>query len=279
MCERRICESRNRAVAYILEGRVTVDGVRAQKPGERHDTQCSITLKNPDDEFVGRGAYKLLRAKERFGLDFSGRVCLDIGASTGGFTQVMLRGGALKVISVDVGTGVLHPAIKNDPSVLAFERTNIRDFSLASADVDTVDFITCDVSFISVLKFRDKIIEFSHPGTEVVILIKPQFEAEVREVKKGGIVMDPVIHKRIIGSFGDEFTRCGFKMHGLTNAPKLRDCKNIEYLIFMKKYDSMPSLEDGAPYGAGLEIDAAISAAFAEFSGADQPVPTTVAIK
>lgn len=267
MTGRGICESRNRAAAYILEGRVTVDGKRALKPGEKFDEACLIDLKNPDDEYVGRGAYKLLRAKERFMIDFTGKVCLDIGASTGGFTQVMLRGGAARVISVDVGTGVMHPAIKNDPAVSAFERTNIKGFRLSEAGADHVDFITCDVSFISVLKFREKFSEFSRPGTQAVILIKPQFEAEKHEVKKGGVVMDPLIHKRIIAAFVAAFTSDGFEVAGLTNAPKLRDCKNIEYLIFLKKSDKINCSRNETVSGAQPEIDSAVGSAFAEFNG------------
>ena len=234
-----VCESRNRAAAYILEGRVSVGGVTVKKPGEKFDVNVKIDFKDPEEEYVSRGAYKLMRAVDRYDISFQGRTCLDIGASTGGFTQLMLRRGAERVVCVDVGTGVLHPKIKNDPRVTAFEQTHINKFSLSEAGLDFVDVITCDVSFISVLKFIDKFPAFTRDGAAALILIKPQFEADVSEVKKGGVVMDRAIHRRIIMNFINEFAKKNFIFEGIVNTPKLKDCKNIEYLIFLKKHDKI----------------------------------------
>lgn len=249
-----LAETRTRAMAYVLEGRVSVGGRVIKKPGEKVESDAVIDFKNPEDEFVSRGAYKLLRAKEKFGLDFGGKTCLDIGASTGGFSHLMLKCGAAKIVCVDVGTGVLHPKIKEDERVAAFEQRHIREFSLKEAGVDAADFIVCDVSFISVLKFIDKFVEFSHDKTEAVILIKPQFEAEVHEVKKGGVVLDKKIHARIIVNFIESFRSKGFECLGLTGSPKLKGARNIEYLIFLKKNDIIC---------CGAQTDAAALSAFA----------------
>ncbi|EKD55785.1 MAG: hypothetical protein ACD_59C00036G0002 [uncultured bacterium] len=265
LVKRNICETRTRAAAYILEGRVSSSGRILSKPGEKIDEDSVIDFKNPDDEFVGRGAYKLLRAKEKFGLDFAGKVCLDIGASTGGFTHLMLKSGAKKVVCVDVGTGVLHPKIKNDERVTAFEQRHIRDFLPSDAGIEHADMIVCDVSFISVLKFASKFTEFSHDKTETVILIKPQFEAEAREVKKGGVVLDKKIHLRIISNFIETFAGMGFFCEGLCGSPKLKGARNIEYLIFFKKNDIMNN--EARLNGSRLVdfINEAIDEAFAEF--------------
>ncbi len=258
-------------MAYIFEGRVSIGGKIIKKPGEKVDCDSVIDFKNPDDEFVGRGAYKLLRAKERFGLDFAGKVCVDIGASTGGFTQLMLKFGARKVVCIDVGTGVLHPKIKNDERVSAFEQSHIKDFSLSAAGIDKADTIVCDVSFISVLKFIDKFAEFSHDKSEAVILIKPQFEAEAHEVKKGGVVLDKKIHRRIILNFIENFGRMGFFSHGLTGSPKLKGARNIEYLIFFKKNDMIGRGAEINSADSGDFVVKAIDEAFAEFEAALQP--------
>jgi len=261
----KICESRNRAAAYILEGRVSIGGVPVKKPGEKFDVNSKIDFKDPEEEYVSRGAYKLLRAVEKYNISFHGRTCLDIGASTGGFTHLMLKRGAERVICVDVGTGVLHPKIKNDPRVASFEQTHINKFSLSDAGCEFVDVITCDVSFISVLKFIGKFDAFTRDGAIALILIKPQFEAEVSEVKKGGVVMDPIIHRRIIMNFISEFAKKKFIFEGIVNTPKLKDCKNIEYLIFLKKHDK---IEDKAvPDLSSMENEVVelIDGAFLEF--------------
>jgi len=260
-----VCESRNRAAAYILEGRVSIGGVVVKKPGEKFPVDSKIDFKDPEEEYVSRGAYKLLRAADKYGVSFQGLTCLDIGASTGGFTQLMLKRGAGRVICVDVGTGVLHPKIKNDPRVTSFEQTHINKFSLASAGCEFADVITCDVSFISVLKFIDKFDAFSRAGSLALILIKPQFEAEVAEVKKGGVVMDRVIHRRIIMNFIGEFAKKDFAFKGIVNTPKLKDCKNIEYLIFLKKHDKISDKEVPDLSSIENEVVALIDGAFLEF--------------
>jgi len=255
-------------MAYIIEGRVSIGGRIIKKPGEKVDSDSVIDFKNPDDEFVGRGAYKLLRAKERFDISFAGKVCVDIGASTGGFTQLMLKYNAKKVVCIDVGTGVLHPKIKNDDRVAAFEQSHIRDFSLNAAGIDKADMIVCDVSFISVLKFIDKFVEFSDDKSEAVVLIKPQFEAEAHEVKKGGVVLDKKIHRRIILNFIENFGRMGFFTCGLTGSPKLKGARNIEYLIFLKKNDMIACGAESNSDVPGDFIIKAIDEAFVEFGAA-----------
>jgi 23S rRNA (cytidine1920-2'-O)/16S rRNA (cytidine1409-2'-O)-methyltransferase len=258
-------------MAYIFEGRVSIGGKIIKKPGEKVASDSVIDFKNPDDEFVGRGAYKLLRAQERFDISFAGKICVDIGASTGGFTQLMLKCGAKRVVCVDVGTGVLHPKIKNDQRVTAFEQSHIKDFSLNAAGIDKADMIVCDVSFISVLKFIAKFVEFSHDKSEAVILIKPQFEAEAHEVKKGGVVLDKKIHLRIILNFIENFRRLGFFTWGLTGSPKLKGARNIEYLIFLKKNDMISYGVENNSAVPGDFVFKAIDEAFAEFGAALQP--------
>lgn len=265
LVKRGICDSKTRAAAYVLEGRVSIAGKPVNKPGEKFDEAVAIDFKNPADEYVSRGAFKLMRALDEFKIGVEGLTCLDIGISTGGFTDLMLRRGAKLVVGVDVGTGVLHPKIKNDPRVRAFEQTHVAKFSLAAAGIAHVDIVTCDVSFISVLKFIDKIDEFTVTGSKAVILVKPQFEAEAREVKKGGVVMDPAIHRRILCDFIDRFAAIGFSFAGGTNTPKLKDCKNIEYLIFLIKHDKISSVSELEPRGSASIADGLVSSAFAEF--------------
>lgn len=264
LVSRGLCETRTRAAAYIIEGRVTLRGRVLSKPGEKIADDAPIEFKNPEDEYVGRGAYKLLRAKEKFGLDFAGKVCLDIGASTGGFTHVMLKSGAAKVVCVDVGTGVLHPKIKGDPLVAAFEQRHIKDFTPAEAGIASADIIVCDVSFISVLKFAHKFAEFSGERSEAVILIKPQFEAEAREVRKGGVVLDKIIHRRIILNFIETFAALNFSCAGLCGSPRLKGARNIEYLIFLKKHGN---ISGGSKLNGGMVdfVNQAIDDAFVEF--------------
>ncbi len=266
-----ICETRSKAAAYIIEGRVSTAGRVINKPGEKVDINSPIEFKNPDDEFVGRGAYKLLRAKEKFGFTVENLNCLDIGASTGGFTHLMLKLKARKVICVDVGTGVLHPKIKNDERVESFEKTHIKDFTLKGCSFDRADFITCDVSFISVLKFINKFVEFSHDKTFIVILIKPQFEAEAHEVKKGGTVLNKTIHSRIIMNFINSFYNIGFSCHGLTGSPKLKGARNIEYLIFFKKNDIILNKADADQALPANFVIKAIDEAFNEFNAGSPP--------
>jgi len=265
LCEKKICETRTRAAAYVLEGRVSVNGKVIAKPGEKIDVDSEIHFKNPEDEFVSRGAYKLLRAVERLGVSFEGRLCLDIGASTGGFTHLMLKNGARKVIAVDVGTSVMHPFIKNHPQVKAFERTHIKDFDLASAGESFVDTIVCDVSFISVLKFAERFEKFTSGEAEAVILIKPQFEAEANEVKKGGIVVDKKIHTRIILNFIASFAKIRFSFAGLTFAPRMKGTKNIEYLIFFKKNDKINRIGFNDAEEHERSVAGLINEAFLEF--------------
>jgi 23S rRNA (cytidine1920-2'-O)/16S rRNA (cytidine1409-2'-O)-methyltransferase len=188
LVERGLAESRTQAQALLLAGRVPGH----EKPGEQVDegTELEVTEAEP---FVSRGGTKLANALEAFGVDPGGRDCLDVGASTGGFTDVLLKRGAARVIALDVGYGQLHPRIREEPRVVVLERTNARHVSeLPFAP----ELVVCDVSFISVRKALPPVLELAAPGWEAVVLVKPQFEAGPADVR-GGVVRDPETRRRV----------------------------------------------------------------------------------
>jgi 23S rRNA (cytidine1920-2'-O)/16S rRNA (cytidine1409-2'-O)-methyltransferase len=193
MADRGLAESREKAQAMIMAGEVLVAGVRAAKPGQQvaGDAQVEV-LARP--LWVSRGGFKLAGALENFAIDAAGCVCLDIGASTGGFTDVLLKAGAARVHAVDVGSGQLAWSLRTDPRVVVHDGINAR--RLAAEDIgEPVDFLCCDVSFISVTLILPAAVPLLRPGGQMVILVKPQFEVGKGQVGKGGIVRDPALHR------------------------------------------------------------------------------------
>lgn len=200
LVERGLVTSRERARALILAGDVRVNGTVVDKAGAGVGAAADITLITPDHPYVGRGGLKLAHALEAFAIDVTGRTGLDIGASTGGFTDVMLQRGAVRVVALDVGHGQLDWKLRSDPRVVAIERVNARTLTPADLPEDARSFgiITIDVSFISLRHILPAIPAVLAPGGDVVALIKPQFEARREEVGKGGIVRDDTVRARVV---------------------------------------------------------------------------------
>jgi 23S rRNA (cytidine1920-2'-O)/16S rRNA (cytidine1409-2'-O)-methyltransferase len=197
MTERGLAESREKAQALIMAGEVRVNGQKAAKPGQPVETDCTVeVLSRPP--YVSRGGFKLAGALRDFAIDAAGKVCLDIGSSTGGFTDVMLQAGAARVHAVDVGAGQLDWKLRTDSRVVLHEGINAR--SLKPEEIgEPVDLITCDVSFISVTLILPAAAALLRPAGQMVILIKPQFEVGKGQVGKGGIVRDPELHRAPLG--------------------------------------------------------------------------------
>jgi 23S rRNA (cytidine1920-2'-O)/16S rRNA (cytidine1409-2'-O)-methyltransferase len=197
LVERGLAPSRERAQALILAGRVQVAGRPAVKAGERVDAAARLVVSGPDHPYVGRGGVKLAGALDRFRIDPAGRVALDVGASTGGFTDCLLQRGAARVYALDVGPGQLHYKLAKDPRVVILERLNARN--LKPGDIpEPVSLLTVDVSFISLRLVLPPLASLARPDMDLLALVKPQFEVGRREVGKGGIVRDPELHRRVI---------------------------------------------------------------------------------
>ena len=230
---RGIARSRERAKEMIKSGAVTVNGKTAKKPSDEVCPGDAITS-SEQELYVGRGALKLEKAYEEFSLDFTGKVCLDIGASTGGFTDCMLRNGADHVYCIDVGYGQLDWKLRNDPRITNMEKTNVRylDVDLIGTDVD---FISIDVSFIYLKLVLPVAAELLREGGQIVSLVKPQFEAGREQVGKKGIVRDPAVHRQVIEQVIGYAENCGLCPEGLDFSPVTGTKGNIEYLLFMTK--------------------------------------------
>jgi 23S rRNA (cytidine1920-2'-O)/16S rRNA (cytidine1409-2'-O)-methyltransferase len=212
LAEQGLAESREKAQALVMAGRVRVDGAPASKPGTQVRPSASIVV-DPGPAHVGRGALKLAGALDAFGLDPAGRLAVDVGASTGGFTETLLDRGAARVYAVDVGRGQLHEKLRADPRVVVRERTNAR--ALDSAVVpEPCALAVVDVSFISVAKILPALLGILSPGADVVVLVKPQFEVGRREVGRGGIVKDPALHRRALGDVAEKAAAIGYEVRG-----------------------------------------------------------------
>lgn len=234
---RGIARSRERAKEMIKAGAVTVNGRTAKKPSDE-TTANDIVESAETERYVGRGALKLEKAADVFRLDFNGKRCLDIGASTGGFTEYMLRHGAEKVYSVDVGHGQLAAALTADSRVVNMENTDIRD--VLEEDIDGgVDFICADVSFISLTKILPKIAGLLKDGGTAAVLIKPQFEAGKSCIGKKGIVKDRKVHIRVLEEINNAIRLAGLIPVNFTYSPVKGGSGNIEYLAELRKIDAI----------------------------------------
>jgi 23S rRNA (cytidine1920-2'-O)/16S rRNA (cytidine1409-2'-O)-methyltransferase len=231
--DRGLAASRERARALILAGQVTVDGQVMTKAGEAIPSDADIGLLAPDHPYVSRGGVKLACALEAFGIDVHGRRALDIGASTGGFTDVLLQRGATDVIALDVGHGQLDWRLRNDPRVVVREGVNAR--YLTADDVPhPVDVVTIDVAFISLRHIFPSIPPFLSPHADVVALIKPQFEAGRAQVGKGGLVTDPAVHAAVITSSIDAAAAVGLRPIATTPSPITGASGNQEFLAHFR---------------------------------------------
>ncbi len=255
LTERGLLPSREKARASIMAGLVLVDGQRIDKPGTPVDENADISIKENLCRYVSRGGLKLEKAIETFGITLGNLTAVDIGASTGGFTDCMLKSGAKKVFAIDVGYGQLDWKLRNDPRVVNMEKTNIRYLDTDAIDRD-VDFISIDVSFISLkLVFPVAAKLLSSEGT-LVCLVKPQFEAGKDQVGKKGIVRDPEVHKEVIVNVIGYGMDNGLFPHGLTYSPVTGTKGNIEYLLCMKKYPAAEKPDtEKIVYDSHLELE------------------------
>jgi 23S rRNA (cytidine1920-2'-O)/16S rRNA (cytidine1409-2'-O)-methyltransferase len=231
--ERGLAPTRERARALILAGQVRVNGRVESKAGTAVPEDADVSLATPDHPYVGRGGVKLAHALDRFAIDVTGRRALDVGASTGGFTDVLLRRGAASVIALDVGHGQLDWTLRNDPRVIVRERVNAR--ALTAADVPhAVSLVTIDVSFISLRHILPAVVPFLEPGGDVVALVKPQFEAGRRQVGKGGIVDDPAVQEAVVTRVIEQADAIGLACVGTTPSPIKGATGNQEFFLHLK---------------------------------------------
>lgn len=231
---RGLAETREKAQRLIRAGMVEVGGQVVDKPGQRVETEAACTVRAPPP-FVGRGGEKLAAAFVAFPLEVAGRVCMDVGASTGGFTDCLLQHGAARVYAVDVGKGQLHWKLRQDPRVVVMEGVNARYLDAAKFE-PRPEIAVLDVAFISLTKVLPAVFNVLAAGGRMVTLIKPQFEAARRDVEKGGVVRDPTVRARVVEEvrrFGTE--RLGLAWGGVIASPLLGPAGNVEFLAFWRK--------------------------------------------
>jgi 23S rRNA (cytidine1920-2'-O)/16S rRNA (cytidine1409-2'-O)-methyltransferase len=237
LVEKGILQSQERARALILAGKVTVEGQTIDKPGTRVVEEAKVELRGGDQPYVSRGGIKLAAALKSFGVDPDGMVVMDVGASTGGFTDCVLQKGARKVYTVDVGYGKLAWKLQKDPRVVNLERRNIR--YLKGEEVrEVMDLIVVDTSFISVEKFLGHLREFLKKGGSIISLIKPQFEVGKGEVGRGGVVRDPVLHQKVIKRISEFSQGLGLKVLGVIESPLLGPKGNKEFFIHLREREN-----------------------------------------
>ncbi len=234
---RGLAASRERARALVLAGDVTVDDKRVDKAGTFVDPDARVTLRQPDHPWVGRGGLKLAHALDVFHLDVRGRTVLDIGASTGGVTDVVLQRGAARVVALDVGHGQLDWRLRQDPRVVVHEGVNARYLQAEQlpADLRTFDLVTNDVSFISLSHILPVVPPLLAGDGHVVALVKPQFEAGRQEVGKGGLVKDPAVHERVVAAVQAEAVRVGLKPIAVEPSPVTGAEGNREFLLLLTR--------------------------------------------
>jgi 23S rRNA (cytidine1920-2'-O)/16S rRNA (cytidine1409-2'-O)-methyltransferase len=231
---RNLAPSRERAQALILAGHVAVNGRTATKAGEAVAIDADITLLAADHPYVGRGGIKLAHALETFGIAVAGRRALDIGASTGGFTDVLLQAGASGVVALDVGHGQLDWRLRTDPRVVVREGLNARN--LVATDLPyRVDIVTIDVAFISLAHILPAVPALLAPGADVIALVKPQFEAGRAEVGPGGIVSDPLIHAQVLERVTQVAAGTGLERVGMTPSPITGATGNREFFLHLRQ--------------------------------------------
>ena len=225
-----LAESRTRAQALILAGNVFVGERRVAKSGDLLAEDAVLTVKGRDHPWVSRGGVKLAHGLAYFGFDVAGAVALDVGSSTGGFTDVLLTKGAARVYAIDVGTNQLAWKLRSDERVIVHEQTNARDLT-AEIIPEAVDIITCDASFIGLAKVLDAALGLAKPGAKLIALVKPQFEAGRGEVGKGGVVRDPAIHQRVCDEAAAWIESKGWRVIGIEPSPITGPEGNVEFLL------------------------------------------------
>jgi 23S rRNA (cytidine1920-2'-O)/16S rRNA (cytidine1409-2'-O)-methyltransferase len=255
LVRRGLADSRERAAQLIAEGRVKVSGVVARKPASQVTTDVAIVVAESETgpDYVSRGAHKLLGALTAFqpvGLTGHGRRCLDAGASTGGFTDVLLRAGAAQVVAVDVGYGQLAWSLQSDERVTALDRTNVRDLSLERLDGVPADVIVGDLSFIPLGLVLPALLRCAAPDADLVLMVKPQFEAGRERLDSGGVVRDPALRADTVRAVADQAAALGLGALGVTASPLPGPSGNVEYFLWLRA---------GAPEIDPADIDRAVT--------------------
>ena len=235
LVSRGLAETREKAKAIIMSGNVYVDGQKEDKAGSNFPAEAVIEVRGNTLKYVSRGGLKLEKAMENFDVTLAGKICMDVGSSTGGFTDCMLQNGAVKVYAVDVGHGQLAWKLRNDERVVCMEKTNIR--YVTPEDVaDKINFSSIDVSFISLTKVLGPVKELLSDDGQIVCLIKPQFEAGREKVGKHGVVRDSAVHLEVIEKVIDFAISIGFEVLNLEFSPVKGPEGNIEYLLHLQKH-------------------------------------------
>jgi 23S rRNA (cytidine1920-2'-O)/16S rRNA (cytidine1409-2'-O)-methyltransferase len=231
---RGLAPSRAKAQALVMAGLVFMGGRRLDKAGEMLAADAPVELRGQGAPYVSRGGVKLAAGLDIFAIDPAGLVAIDIGASTGGFTDVLLQRGVMRVYAVDVGYGQLDARLRADPRVVVLERTNARKLTAAEVP-EAVDLVVCDASFIALRLVLPAALALARPGARLVALIKPQFEAGRQDVGKGGVVRDPAVHARVCAEVREWLEAAGWRVLGLTESPLTGPAGNREFLIAATK--------------------------------------------
>ncbi|NLS25674.1 16S/23S rRNA (cytidine-2'-O)-methyltransferase TlyA [Sphingomonas sp. S2M10] len=230
LVDRGLAESRTRAQALIMAGLAFTGERKIEKAGQMLAEDAAVEVRGRDHPWVSRGGIKLAHALEHFGWDVGGDVAIDVGSSTGGFTDVLLTNGAARVYAVDSGTNQLAWKLRQDPRVTVHEQTSARILTAAHIP-EPIDLVVCDASFIGLAKVLDVPLGFTRPGARLAALIKPQFEAGREEVGKGGVVRDPAVHERVCTEVADWLEGKGWQVLGVTRSPITGPEGNVEFLI------------------------------------------------
>ena len=234
LIEKGMVQSRERARALIMAGRIAVEGRTVDKPGMRIEMEAQLELRGDDQPYVSRGGIKLEGALDAFRIDPKGFVVMDVGASTGGFTDCVLQRGAKKVYAVDVGYGQLAWKLQTDSRVVSLERRNVRYLKREEVK-EEMDLILIDTSFISIEKFLPNLLRFLREGGSIIGLIKPQFEVGRGEVGKGGVVRDGILHQKVIDRISEFSRGLGLSVLGVIESPILGPKGNREFFIYLKR--------------------------------------------
>lgn len=234
--DRGLAESRTRAQALIMAGLVFVGTRKIDKPGQTVPDDAEIEVKGRDHPWVSRGGVKLAHGLDHFGWAVDGAVAIDVGSSTGGFTDVLLSRGAARVYAVDSGTNQLAWKLRQDPRVIVHEQTSARILTAAHIP-EPVDLIVCDASFIALSKVLAVPLGFARPGARALVLVKPQFEAGRDEVGKGGVVRDPAVHARVCDDVAAWFETQGWRVDGISPSPITGPEGNVEFLLAARLAD------------------------------------------
>jgi len=230
LVDRGLVESRSRAQALVMAGLVFVGTRKVDKPGQAVADDAAVDVRGRDHPWVSRGGIKLDHGLTHFGWDVAGAVAIDVGSSTGGFTDVLLSRGAARVYAVDSGTNQLAWKLRQDPRVIVHEQTSARIITPAHIP-EPIDLIVCDASFIGLAKVLDRPLSFAKTGARLLALIKPQFEAGREEVGKGGVVRDSAVHARVCDEVAGWLAGVGWRVEGVTPSPITGPEGNVEFLI------------------------------------------------